>query len=514
MTDNSRLRSGLGIATAIAGLQLLLHAFTNGNYGIFRDELYYLDCARHLGWGYVDQPPLSIWLLALTRFVFGESVHAIRLLSELAGAATVVLAALIARELGGGRLAQVVAAIAVALSPGAVILTGFFSMNAFDLLFWALLAWLLARIARRDDPGLWLPFGVVAGLGLLNKTSVLFLGLGVALALLLTPLRSHYRSWQLYAGGAIAGALFVPYVIWNAVNDWPTLEFMANARQYKIAQLSVADFMGEQVLAMSPALAPLWIGGLIWLLVPRRNVEASRFRLLGWVYVVVCVLLIVLEGKPYYLFVAYPMLFAAGGQAVEVLLARRGSPRWAVALVYLWVVSAGLLTLPLAIPVLSPDGFLRYQSALGLAPKHYENNTVGAMPQYYSDRFGWENMAAVVASVYEELTDEEKASCLIVGGNYGEAGAINYYGPRFGLPGAVSTHNSHFLWGPGNSDPRALIIIGGSLERVESLFEEVREAARVHSTYGMPYESDLPIWVVRGPKADLDETWRQAKNSI
>ena len=435
-------------------------------------------------------------------------------MSELAGAATVVFAALIARELGGGRVAQVVAAIAVALTPGAVILTGFFSMNALDLFFWTVMAWLLARIARSDDPSLWLPFGVVAGLGLLNKTSVLFLGAAVAVALVLTPLRSHLKSWQLYAGGAIAAVLFLPYVIWNAANDWPTLEFMANARQYKIAQMSVGDFMGEQVLAMSPALAPLWIGGLIWLLASRRGPEASRFRSLAWVYLAVCVFLIALKGKPYYLFVAYPMLFGAGGVAVEALLARWRSPRWAVALVYFWVASAGLLTLPLAIPVLSPDGFLRYQSALGLAPKHYENNTVGAMPQYYSDRFGWENMAEVVATVYDGLSDEEKADCLIVGGNYGEAGAINYYGPALGLPGAVSTHNSHYLWGPTNTDPRVVIVIGGSQERLESLFEEVSEAARVHSTYGMPYESDLPIWVARRPRGSLEEIWRQAKNYI
>jgi hypothetical protein len=508
-------KSALGIVAAIAAVQLLLHAITNGNYGVFRDELYYLDCARHLDWGYVDQPPLSIWLLAISRAVFGESVHAIRLFSQLAGAVTIFISALIVKELGGGRLAQVVAAIAVAFAPGAVILTGFYSMNALDVLFWTILAWLLARIARSEDSSLWLTFGAVAGLGLLNKTSILYLGFGVAVALVLTPLRSHFKSWQLYAGGAIAGLLFLPYVIWNAVHDWPTLEFMSNARKYKLADISPGDFIGEQVLAMSPPLALLWMGGLIWLLVPRREPEAPRMRVIAWFYLAVCGLLITLGGKPYYLFVAYPMLFAAGGCAIEGHLARWGTPRWAAALVYLYVIAAGLFTLPLAIPVLSPDGFMRYQAMLGMGPKHYENNAVGAMPQYYADRFGWENMAAVVASVYDELSDEDKAEALIFGGNYGEAGAINYYGPSHGLPPAVSTHNSHYLWGSGREDdPRVMIVIGGSRERMDRLFEEVREAARVHSTYGMPYESDLPIWVVRGLKLGLAETWLQAKNYV
>jgi hypothetical protein len=507
----------LGIVAAIAAAQLLLHALTNGNYGIFRDELYYLDCARHLGWGYVDQPPLSIWLLALTRSIFGESVHAIRLLSQLAGAVTVVVGALIARELGGGRLAQVVAALAVAVTPGTLILSGFFSMNAFDLLFWALLAWLLARIAHADDPSLWLWFGVVAGFALLNKTSVLFLGFGVAVAIVLTPLRRHLGSWQLWAGGAIAGLLFSPYVIWNASNNWPTLEFMSNARQYKIADISPLGFLGEQVLSMSPPLAPLWIGGLVWLLMLARGKagpEGARASALGWVYVVVCAALILMKGKPYYLFVAYPMLFAAGAVAVERLFARWSSRRWASVLVVVWVAAAGAVTLPLSVPMLAPDGFLRYQSALGLAPKHYENNTAGAMPQYFADRFGWEEMAALVATVYDGLSDAEKADCVIMGSNYGEAGAINRYGPALGLPHAVSTHNSHFLWGLHNTRPQVLIRIGGSRERLEELFEEVEEAARTRTTYGMPYENNLPIYVARGPKGDLAEVWNRAKNYI
>ncbi len=506
--------SGLTIALGIAAVQLLLHVLTNGNYGIFRDELYYLDCAKRLDWGYVDQPPLSIWLLAATRALFGESVHAIRLLSELAGAALVVIAALIAREMRGGTLAQVIAALAAAVAPGAVILSGFFSMNAFDLVVWALLAWILVRIAVRDEPRLWLWFGLVAGLGLLNKVSVLFLGAGVAAAIVLTPLRRHLARWQLWAGAGVAALFLVPYALWNAAHDWPTLEFMANAKRYKIAPMSPLDFFGEQVLANSPPLAPLWLGGLAWLFLPRGG---ARYRAVGWTFVAVFALLVALKVKPYYLFPAFAMLFAAGGCAVEQLVALIGRPglrKAATAAALVWVIAAGILTIPLAIPVLAPADFLAYQAKLGMGPKHYETNPVGAMPQYFSDRFGWENMARIVATVYDSLPAEERATAVISAGNYGEAGAINYYGPALGLPRAYSTHNNHYLWGPPPFEPAVVIQIGGELEELTAVFDRVEVAATVTSTYGMPYESDLPIFVLRGLKLPVEQIWKADKKFV
>lgn len=502
------------VVLAIAAIQLLLHVVTNGNYGIFRDELYYLDCARNLDWGYVDQPGFSIWLLAATKALFGESVHAIRLLSQLAGAVYIVVVALIAREMGGGRMAQILAALAAAGAPGAVVLTGFFSMNAFDLLFWALLAWIVVKVIVRDDPNLWLWFGLVAGVGLMNKISVLFLGLGLAVAIVLTPLRRQLGRWQLWAGAGIALLLFSPYLFWNASLDWPTLEFMDNAKTRKIADISPVEFVLEQVLANSPPLAPVWLGGLLWLLVPRWG---GRFRALGLIFLSVLVLLISLKAKPYYLFAAFGMLVAAGGCAIEALLGRfRGSSarRWATGLVICWIVGAALFTLPLAIPVLSPEGFLAFQAATGLGPKHYENNRVGAMPQYFSDRFGWQNMAEVVADVYQALPEHERQRAAIIAGNYGEAGAINYYGPALGLPRAYSTHNNHFFWGPPPGEPKVFIGFGGSAERFLELFEEVQEVARVHSTYGMPYESDLPILLLRRPRRPLEQLWVENKNFI
>ena len=494
----------------VAAGQLLLHIFTNGRYGIFRDELYYLDCARHPAWGYVDHPPLSIWMLALCRAAFGDSVHAIRILSELAGAALIVVAAMIAREFGGGRIAQIVAALATAATPANLVETGYYSMNAFDLLIWAILFWILARLSARSDPRLWLWFGLAAGVGLLNKISVLFLGFGVVVAVLLTPLRRHFRHWQFHAGIAIAFALFVPYLLWNAANEWPTLEFMDNAKRLKIVAMAPLDFFGEQVLGMNPMLAPLWLAGLVWLLLPGAG---GRFRIFGWCFLSVLLLLMASKSKPYYVYPAYTPLFAAGGCVIEQLVARLRRS-WPAALAEGWIGLAGLLLLPIAVPLFSPEGFLRYQQTLGIKSKHQENNPVGEMPQYFADRFGWENLASSVASVYHTLSDAEKGRCAVMTTNYGEAGAINYYGHRFGLPRAISGHNNHYLWGPGINDPAVVIRVGGSEEELRQKFKDVRIATVIHSPYAMPYKSDLPVFVCRGLKVSWMDFWHSSKSYI
>jgi hypothetical protein len=507
VSEKIRPTSGVVLVAAIAAVRLLLHVLTNGNYGIFRDEFYYLECARHLDWGYVDHPPFSIWLLAGVRALLGDSVHAIRLLSELAGAATVIVTALIAREMGGDRQAQVVTALCVALAPGLLGLTDFFSMNAFDILFWSILALILAKISRRDDPSLWLWFGLVAGLGLMNKISILFLGFGVVVSLPFTHLRRHFGCWQLLAGAGLAVALFLPYVRWNAAQGWPTLEFMANATRFKIASLTPIEFAIEQLIGMAPQLVPVWIAGLLWLLLPGRG---WRFRMLGLSFVAVFVLMAALKTKSYYLSPAYPMLFAAGGCAAEAA-SRRWGKRWPIIVLIVWIVVSSSVVLPFAIPILSPKAFLDYQEMLGVKPAHHETSEIGELPQHFADRFGWENMTSIVASVYETLPNEEKARCLIVTSNYGESSAINYFGSEYGLPVAVSGHNNAYLWGPGITDPAVVIYIGGSRERLELFFEEVEVAAVVRSEYAMPYETNLPVHVCRTLKVPLDEAWRANK---
>jgi 4-amino-4-deoxy-L-arabinose transferase-like glycosyltransferase len=495
-------------ALAVATATLLVHLVTSNGYGVFRDEFYYLACADHLDWGYVDHPPLSILLLWLQRALFGESMLAIRLLPALAHAGLVLLAAGIARKMSGGAFAQGLAGLAVAVAPGFLGIDGFFSMNAFDLLFWAAAALLVVRIVDTGDARLWLVLGLVLGLGLQNKISVLFFGFGLAVALVLTPLRSHLRRPWPWLAGLIAGLLFLPHVIWQVQNDWPTLEFIRNAKLHKIVAMSPLDFMTASVLEMHPLSAPLWVAGLVWLLGGR---EGRKYRVLGIIYVVALVTMVLQRSKPYYLSPAYPMLFAGGAVAFEAWSRTRPVLRPVVVGV---LAVGGVLIAPLAIPILPVETLIAYQGFLGLAPAAQERTDLGPLPQHFADRFGWEEMAAAVAEVYGRLPGDEKAKTLIATSNYGEAGALRYFGRRYGLPLAVSQHNSYFLWGPGRDSADVVITVGMSADDVADVFESVTEARRLESRYAMPYETRRPILVCRGLKIPLAEAWAQGRKYI
>lgn len=290
-------RSLLPLA-GIAFLKLAFHLATVRGYGLFRDELYYLASTDHLAWGYVEHPPLSIALLALSRTVLGDSLIATRWLPALAGAATVFIAGLIVRELGGGRRAELLAALAVLIMPTYLAMGHFFSMNGFDIFFWALLSWIAVRVLLRDESRGWLAFGVVAGIGLMNKISVGFLAGGLTLGLVLTSQRSQLLRPQLWLGGIIALLIFLPHLVWQVQNDWPTLEFQSNARADKNLSLSALDYASEQVLMANPVTLPLWLAGMGGLLFGGR---LARLRPLGFVYPVLFVLFVSQAGKAYYL---------------------------------------------------------------------------------------------------------------------------------------------------------------------------------------------------------------------
>ena len=495
---------------AVAAIHLLLHLATNGRYGIFRDEFYYLACADHLDWGYVDHPPLSIALLAGQRALLGDSVQALRLLPGLVGVGLIVLAAIMARELGGGRFAQGLAALSVAIVPQYLVLTGFYSMNAFDLIFWAVAALLVVRIVRTDDPRLWLLLGLVTGLGLLNKISVLFFGAGLAVAMVLTPLRRHLLRPHPWLGGLVALALFVPHLLWQVRHDWPTLEFIRNATRYKIADVTPLQFLMAQGDEIHPLNAPVWIVGLWFLLASR---EGRRFRVLGIIYLVALAVMAIQKSKPYYLGPAYPMLLAAGAVALEGWTAERPWLRLRPALVAVLVLG-GAFVAPLVVPLLPVETLIAYQRSLGLQAKPAEKQTLGPLPQHFADRFGWEELAEAVASVYESLPENERRAATILAANYGEAGALRYHGRRYGLPAAVSQHNNFYLWGPGPGSGAVVITVGIPIEDVQDAFESVTVGPRLESPYAMPYETRRPILVCRGLKVPLEDAWRRGKSYI
>jgi hypothetical protein len=491
-------RIDVPVLVALCAAKLLLHLFTSvRHYGYFRDELYYLDMARHLDWGYVDAAPL-VALYAKAALLMGGSLAALRILPALAGTALVALTIFLARELGGRRYAQLLAGLAVLIAPGILAVHSLMSMNAFEPLLWMGCMLVVARIVRIGDSRLWIWFGVLAGLGLENKHSTLFFGFSVVVALLLTPYRREFLKPWIWIAGAIALALFAPNLIWQAAHHFPTIEDLQNVRREgKNVILGPLAFTKQQIITMHPILLPLWVAGLISFL------RDQRWRVLGFTFVVFFVVMELSHAKDYYLFPIYPMMFAGGAEAIE---------RWTEARLMWWrtafgaiAILAAIPTTPLATWMLSPEQYIAYEQALGFKPQKEEAHHDGLLPQPIGDQFGWPEMAREVAAIYNSLPLAERAMTGIWAGNYGEAGAINQFGPALGLPTAYSRHQNHWFWGPPPVSYRNFIVIQWSREDVQDNCTSF-ETFPHYERFGMG-EENTPIYLCRDAKFDVRKIW-------
>jgi hypothetical protein len=487
---------------------LLVHLLTNGHYSYFRDELYYIACGRHLDLGYVDQPPLSILLLRSSQMLLGDSLFAIRLLPALAGAAIVALTGIIAREIGGRAWAIALACAGSLCALFNLVVGNFFSMNAFEPLFWMGSVYLLVRIMNGGSPTLWLWFGVLLGLGLENKHSTAFFAVGIFLALLLTPERRHFAKEWIWFGALIALAITLPNILWEAQHHWPTYELLNTiAHSNKNVALSPAEFIAQQAVFMNPGTLPIWIGGLLWLFASR---DGRRYRVLGIAYLVTLAEFIVLHGKSYYLGPAYPMLFAAGGVAVERVFAAR--LEWFKPVLLGAILVTGALIAPLAVPILPPDKLVAYMRAIHMQPPRTETSHTAVLPQHFADQFGWEQMVGSVAQVYHHLRPEDEKRAAIFCQNYGEAGAIDFFGPKFELPPAISGHQNYFLWGPRDWTGDVALVLDTNDEDDRELFASVEDLGQVVSSpWAMPIERRMHIFLCRGLKISVRELWLRVK---
>jgi hypothetical protein len=500
---------GGAVIVLLALLKLSIHLLTAANYGYFRDELYYVDAGKRLALGYVDFPPFVALVAALTHRLLGDSLLALHLFPALAGAAVVALSGLMARELGGGRFAQALAALCALVAPDFLVFGTWLSMDAFDQLWWVLASYVLLLVLRRDRPRLWLLFGLVAGVGLLTKLTILFFGLAVLVALLLTSARRNLLGAWPWIGGAVALVFLLPYVWWNASHGWPTLEFWANYGE-KVPESSPAGFLLQQVLTMNPGTLPIWLAGLYYYLF---SAEGKPSRPLGWIYVVLLAVFVALNAKFYFLVPAYPALFAAGAVVIERFFRRRRWewPKRAYACALLL---SGLVIAPLTVvPVLPVETLAGITGAMGgdVGVKQ-ENRQVGRLPQNFADRFGWQSMVATVAGVYQGLPPAQSSTACVLAGNYGEAGAIDFFGPKYGLPKAISGHNSYYLWGPRGCGGETVVSVGVPRQRLEGVFGRIERAGTVRCRYCMPDENDLPVYVSRDPKEPFENAWPRFKH--
>ncbi len=494
-TDETRLpQLAIGVTAALVGGKLLLHILTSClRYGYFRDELYYLDMARHLAPGYVDAPPL-VAIYAKVALLMGGSLFALRIIPAIAGAALVALTVFMAREFGGERYAQLLAGITVLFCPAFLLQDSLMTMNAFEPLFWMGCAVVVARIVRTGNSRLWLWFGVLAGLGLENKYSMLSFGFAVTLALLLTQHRREFTKQWIWMAGGVVLALFLPNLIWQIRHHFPTIEDLENVRrESKNVVLGPLAFVKEQIIDMHPILLLMWLPGLIWLL-------RSKWRVLGFTFLIFFALMELLHAKNYYLFPIYPMLFAAGAVAIE-----RWLSGWTRAIAVAVILLTSIPLLPIFTWMLPPERLLAYQNTLGFKPAKVETHMQSLLMQPIADQFGWPEMAREVAHIYNALPAAERVQTGIFAGNYGEAGAINQFGPQYGLPHAWSRHQNHWFWGPPPQSYKNLIVIQWSSEDVRDNCTSY-QAFEHYQRFGMG-EENTPIYLCMGAKFDIQKIW-------
>jgi hypothetical protein len=491
--------SSTALLATIAGVKLLLHLATHHRYGYERDELYFIACGKRLAWGYVDHAPFIPWITRLSGEIFGYSLLGLRLFPTLALTAALVLTGLMANRLGGRPFAQGLAALSFLIAPLYLRLGTFLNIPSFEVFYWALLAYLLIVLLQEDKPRLWPWIGLVAGLGLLNKHSMLLFPFALVVGLALTQARKYLTSGWLWLGGAIALVIFLPNLIWQMEHGFPTLEFVRNLNREVMSEVSAVDFLVGQVLYIHPLLVPIWLAGLWWYLF---SPGGKPYRLLGWIFLVVATVLLATKSKVYYLAPAFPMLMAAGAVAIERWI-QRPKGAWLRFAIPSLLVTGGLPFLPLALPILPIDTLDRLipRVTLGVIEDPFE------LTEHFHKEFGWEDQVAVVAGAYHGLPEADRDRAAILAGNYGEAGAIDFFGPQHGLPEAISGHHSYYLWGPRGATGEVVIALGVPRDTLEKIFARIDEVARIHHPHALPLENDLAVYLCRKPRLSLSEAW-------
>jgi 4-amino-4-deoxy-L-arabinose transferase-like glycosyltransferase len=452
-------------------------------YGWHRDELYYLASSRHLALGYVDYPPITPVLARLDQAIFPGSLPGLRLVTVLAGAVVIVIAALLARELGGNALAQSLAGLAVLISPMFVGANILFQTVSVDQLVWAVACLLFVRLLRGADPREWLLLGLVFGIGLETKYTVIGLGVAILIGLLATSERRQLASRWPWLGFGIAILLLLPNIVWQVGHHWDSVAYTLNHRGATDGPVS---YWVQQLLLAGPQLLPIVVMGVVWLW---RN---PRFRAAAVSIIAVELLFFIAGGKAYYPAPIYPLAYAAGCIWLVEAVRRRWIRRVAVAL----AVAVTLVLLPIGLPI--------------LPAKAMADSGIWKARKDFADMYGWPDLVQQVTAVYQQVPLADRGSMMILASNYGEAGALDLFG--HGLPPVVSAHLSYYYWAPAHMAPSTVIVVGYPKDYLGTIFGDVRQAGTITNSYGLRNEEfGKPIWICRSPLMPLDQAWPRLK---
>jgi 4-amino-4-deoxy-L-arabinose transferase-like glycosyltransferase len=505
MTKIQKLRmfllSDTGLLILVGVASLMLHTLLNGRYGFHRDELNTLENARHLAWGYVEYPPFTPFLVRLAYALFGPAPVGLRFISAAAMSITLVLAGLMARDLGGGRKAQILAALSTTIAPYVLLYGGIGMYETYDYFWWVVVTFLIVRLLKTDNPRWWLGIGAAIGLGMMSKYSMGFLVAGIVVGIVLTKARRFLLSPWLWAGVGISLLIFLPNLIWQVQHDFISLDFLQSihARDVRIGRGE--DFLSEQFWACTNLVTvPLWIAGLFFILLAPA---AKAFRMVVWMCLVPFGIFYYLQGRSYYLTGVYPVLLAAGSVAWEAGLNHLPHTlrRVLAGVTYGVVIVSGAAFSLIALP-LAPVGSDLFVKVSGI-------NTE------FREQVGWPELVKTVAEIYAKIPEEEKAVTGILAGNYGEAGAVNLYGPEYGLPKVISGVNTYWLRGYGDPPPQTLIVLGIEDVKIYSFFKECGIEGRISNPYNIPNEEYLDhsrIYVCRGLRKPWAEIWQFFQN--
>jgi 4-amino-4-deoxy-L-arabinose transferase-like glycosyltransferase len=509
------LAAGFGLLKyALATVSQL--AIQHAGYGIFRDELYFIVCGRHLAWGYVDQPPMIPLLTRVSELVFGlHSLALFRTFPSLAGAAEVAVTGLLAWRLGGSRWAQALAMTGILLAPMVMGIDATISTNMLEPMFWTIVALALVELARLAEQGVrsgplvarwWVVLGVAAGLSLESKWTEAFFLVCLLAALLLTKQRKVLASKWFPVGFALIVLLILPNLVWEMYHGWATLQLLHNDQvDGKNVHVGPLTFVLNQIVVFGIPMAVLWIAGVGWLLVGRR---ARAFRFLGVTYALFLPLMMFLHAKDYYLAAIYPLYFAAGAAAWDGWL-KKAWQRRGLAPAYMGLHAMLVaITLPAIIPVLPPARELAYLERLHLQAPKTETGATAPLPQYFADMLDWRHKANLLADAWLSLPPAERAQAVIFAQNYGDASAVNVYRPD--VPETISGHQNYFFWGPRGYTGKVMIVFGESQKKLESEFDSVEVYGQDTNPWVEPYERG-PVFICRGLHGNLQTLWPKVK---
>ncbi len=489
------------IALAVA----LVHLAVATRYDFFRNEFYFIVCGRRPDFGYADQPPLVPLLAAATQLL-GDNLLLLRLPAVIAAAALAPVTAAMAVLLGGGRGAAIVAAIAVSISPGLTAIASTLGTPTFEPVGWTLCAYFLLRAVMREERSALIWAGLIAGISLEVKYGVAIWLVGLGGGLALTDARRIMATRAFWLAALLAAAIGAPSLIWQALHGWPFLDIVAyHSDEGRAFTGGPLHFFMTQALAMNIVLAPLWFAGLI---APFLIRELRPARVLSVAFIVAAAATFAAHGKEYYLFPAYPAVLAAGAVAAARL------NRWAILAWLVLAIASFIPIAPVTLPILDPLTLRGYLDKTGLAPAPDQRAGVGApITEVFSDEFGWRELEAAVAAIFQKLPASERATTGVFAWNYGEAAALDVFGRADGLPQSMSGEDQYFLWGPASDDTRNLIVVNGRPAFWNKHCGSLDIAGPSGAPLAMPYERNRTILVCHDLLSPLSQLWPSLKFS-